>query len=189
MNRHMITSVRVFSVAALAALLVLLGGPAFCAETNEIIIHSGRVDITHGVGAQPIDQLDIAITFTNTESSELGKCHASDNPLRFGLVVGLQAGTCPGPAAAAPAVTIPKFTRIAPMSTFARFQGVTKENVNADALLRILPKPAGVCGLYHLALDALPLDLHLITANPVALSVTLADGSWGCVTVTTANFQ
>src|SRR5512136_577288 len=98
MNRHMITSVRVFSVAALAALLVLLGGPAFCAETNEIIIHSGRVDITHGVGAQPIDQLDIAITFTNTESSELGKCHASDNPLRFGLVVGLQAGSCPGTA-------------------------------------------------------------------------------------------
>ncbi len=189
MNRYRIASVRVFSVAALAALLILLGGPAYCIETNELIIHSGRVDVTHGVGAEPIDQLDIAITFTNTESSELGKCHASDNPVRFGLVLSLLEGACAAPTSAPVVVTIPNFTRTAPYSKFATFQGVTKEKANADALLRILPKPIGVCGLYNLKLDALPLDMSSITTSPVALSITLADGSTGCVTVTNANFQ
>ena len=189
MNRYMIASVQVFSVAALVSLLILSGGLAFCAETNEIIIHSGRVDITHGVGAEPIDQLDIAITFTNTEASEGGVCHPGDSPVGYGIVVSLQEGTCVAPTSTPVVLTIPKFTRISPYSKFAKFQGVTKEKVNVDALLRILPKPVGVCGLYNLKLDALPLDMSAITANPVALSITLGDGSSGCVTVSNAIFQ
>jgi hypothetical protein len=185
MNRHMIASVRTFSAVAFAAFLVLPGGPAFCAETGEIVIHSGRVDVNHGIGTEPIDQLDIAITFTNTESSEHGACHKTDNPVSHGLVVSLQEGAC-GTTLPPVVVTIPKFKPISPNSTFAKFEGITKENASADALLRTLPKPNGVCGLYNLTLDALPLDMSSITANPVALSITLADGSTGCVTVSNA---
>ena len=41
-----------------------------------------------------------------------------------------------------------------------------------DALLRVLPKPTGACARYNLTLDALPLDMSSITADPVALSGT-----------------
>ena len=54
---------------ALVAFLLLPYGRSMGAETGEIVIHTGSVDITHGVGGvEPIDQLDVSLTFTNTEA-------------------------------------------------------------------------------------------------------------------------
>jgi hypothetical protein len=181
MNSH--RAKRILVAGALAVLL-LPYGRSIAAETGEIVVHTGKVDITHGVGgAEPIDQLDISLTFTNTEASEHGVCHPSDNPITGGLRVALQEGAC-GTISTAARVRVPSFTRIAP--GFFRFEALNFLNVNIDALLRRLPTPKGTCGRFNLTLDALPLDLSSITANPVALSIQLPDGSTGCVTVTNA---
>jgi hypothetical protein len=181
MNSH---GVKRILVAGALAILLLPYGRSIAAETGEIIIHTGKVDITHGVGgAEPIDQLDISLTFTNTEASEHGVCHSSDSPISGGLRLAVQQGAC-GTMSTAARVRVPNFTRIAPR--FFKFEGVNFLNVNIDALLRRLPTPTGTCGRFNLTMDALPLDLSSITANPVALSIQLPDGSTGCVTVTNA---
>lgn len=169
---------------ALVAFLLLPYGRSMGAETGEIVIHTGSVDITHGVGGvEPIDQLDVSLTFTNTEASEGGVCHASDSPITGGLRLAVQQGAC-GTLSTPVKVRIPNFTRIAP--GFFKFEGLNAANVSIDALLRRLPKPAGTCSRFNLRIDALPLDLSSITTNPVALSIQLPDGSTGCVTITNA---
>lgn len=174
-------------VAGALAVLLLPYGRSMAAETGEVVIHTGRVDITHGVGGvEPIDQLDISLTFTNTEASEGGVCHPSDNPVTGGLRLAVQEGAC-GSLSAPTRLRIPKFIWIAP--GFFKFEGLNFLNVSIDALLRRLPKPTGTCGRFNLTMDALPLDLSSITANPVALSIQLPDGSTGCVTVTNATIE
>jgi len=177
---------RILVIGALAFLL-LPYGRSIAAETGEIIIHTGRVDITHGVGgSEPIDQLDVSLTFTNTEASEHGVCHRSDSPVTGGLRLAVQQGAC-GTTSTAARVRVPNFTRIAP--GFFKFEGFNFLNVNIDAVLRRLPTPTGTCSRFNLTMDALPLDLSSITTNPVALSIQLPDGSTGCVTVTNATFD
>src|SRR5512137_86509 len=111
MNTH---GVKQILVAGALAVLLLPYGRSIAAETGEIIIHTGRVDITHGVGGvEPIDQLDISLTFTNTEASESGVCHPSDNPVTGGLRLAVQEGAC-GTLSTPTSVRIPKFIWIAP---------------------------------------------------------------------------
>jgi hypothetical protein len=154
-------------------------------EGQEVTVHSGKVDIAHGVGAEPIDQVDLILTFSNTESREAHACEKlADNPVTKGIEVSLQEGYC-GTAAAATNIRIPGFKPTYPGSPLARFEGTTGGAV-VDGLLKTLPTPAGSCGMWNLTMDAIPVNLSRIYHNPVALSVLFPDGSRGCVTVTNA---
>ena len=179
--------VRISLTGAFAAALVCqVAGNAGAVEGQEVTVHSGKVDITHGVGAEPIDQVDIIMTFTNTERADGHVCEkATDDPVVHGLVVALQEGYC-GTSAPAAHVTIPSFKPTYKGSPLARFEGTTVERAVVDGLLRTLPTPAGTCGMWNLTLDAIPLNLSRINHNPLALSVRLPDGSRGCVNVTNA---
>ena len=67
--------VRISLTGAFAAALVCqVAGNAGAVEGQEVTVHSGKVDITHGVGAEPIDQVDIIMTFTNTETGRWPPC-------------------------------------------------------------------------------------------------------------------
>jgi hypothetical protein len=169
-----------------AALICQLAGQAGAVEGREITVHSGKIDLTHGVGAEPIDQVDIIMTFTNTEAADGHICEkATDDPVVHGLAVALQEGYC-GTGAPAAYITIPSFRPTYKGSPLARFEGRTVQRAVVDGLLRTLPTPARTCGMWSLTLDAVPLNLSRISHNPVALSVRLPDGSRGCVTVTNA---
>ncbi len=167
-----------------AALVCQVAGTAKAVEGRDVTVNSGKVDITHGVGAEPIDQVDLILTFSNTESSEAHACEKSaDNPLK-GLQVSLQEGYC-GTATPATTITVPGFKPTYPGSPLARFEGTLGSAV-VDGLLKTLPTPAGSCGMWNLTLDAIPVNLSRIYHNPVAVSVRLPDGSHGCVTVNNA---
>jgi hypothetical protein len=169
-----------------AALVCQVAGTAGAVEGREVTIHSGKVDITHGVGAEPIDQVDLVLTFTNTETAEGRVCEkVTDSPVTKGLQVMLQEGYC-GTTNPAAVLTIPAFKPLAPGSLFARFEGKTVQGAVVDGLLRTLPAPAGTCGMWNLTMDAVPVNLSRIYHNPVAVSVRLPDGSRGCVNVTNA---
>jgi hypothetical protein len=169
-----------------AALVCQVAGSAGAVEGQEVTVHSGKVDITHGVGAEPIDQVDLILTFTNTEAADGHVCEkVTDDPLTKGLEVSLQEGYC-GSAAPAANLTVPRFKPISPGSLFARYEGMTVQRAVVDALLRTLPAPARTCGMWNLTLDAVPVNLSRISHNPVAVTVKLPDGSKGCVTVTNA---
>ncbi|MGO9061482.1 MAG: hypothetical protein ACLQU2_29510 [Candidatus Binataceae bacterium] len=172
--------------AFVAALVCQVAGKAGAVEGQEVTVHSGKVDITHGVGAEPIDQVDIIMTFTNTEAADGHVCEkASDDPVVHGLVVALQEGYC-GTGTPAAHVTIASFRPTYKGSPLARFEGTTAEGAVVDGLLKTLPAPARTCGMWSLTLDAVPLNLSQISHNPIALSVRLPDGSKGCVNVTNA---
>jgi len=167
-----------------AALICQASGTTRALEGQEVTVHSGKVDITHGVGAEPIDQVDLILTFSNTESREAHACEKlTDNPLK-GLQVSLQEGYC-GTTAPAMSITVPGFKPTYPGSPLARFEGTLGSAV-VDGLLKTLLTPAGSCGMWNLTLDAVPVNLSRIYHNPVALSVRLPDGSRGCVTVANA---
>ncbi len=186
MKVGLVTVVRSIVVGAFVAALILqFAAGAGAVEGPEVTIHSGKVDITHGVGTEPIDQVDLVLTFSNTESSEGHVCEKlADNPVTHGLQVSLQQGYC-GTVSPATTVKIPAFKPTYPGSPLARFEGNTGGAV-VDATLATLPTPAGSCGVWSLTLDAVPLNLAQISHNPVAMSVRLADGSRGCVTVSNA---
>ena len=84
---------------AFAVVLICQGASlANAAEGQEVTVHSGKIDITHGVGTEPIDQVDIVMTFTNTETAEGGVCEAAtDSPITNGVIVTLQPGSCGSP--------------------------------------------------------------------------------------------
>ena len=161
--------VRISLTGAFAAALVCqVAGNAGAVEGQEVTVHSGKVDITHGVGAEPIDQVDVIMTFTNTEKADGHRCEkAIDDPVVHGLVVALQEGYC-GTGAPAAHVTIPSFKPTYKGSPLARFEGTTAERAVVDGLLRTLPTPAGTCGMWNLTLDAIPLNLSrsIITRSP-----------------------
>lgn len=166
---------------ALAAMLALFSAPltgAALAEGQDVTIHVSKVDIAHGNGAEPIDQLDVRAMLSTSEASEA--CEAADSP-QHGVVVSVQQGVC-GSSAPSAQVTVPSFQG-ARGNRVARFEGETPEGAVADARVQRLSSPRSACGLFNLKVDAAPLDLSAITTGPVALTVKLADGSNGCVTV------
>lgn len=175
-----VTSKPAFSLA-LAMLGAVLFAPhavrvAF-AEGQDVTIHVSKVDIAHGSGAEPIDQLDVRAIVSTSESAEARE--AADSP-QHGVVVSVQQGAC---GTSSPAqVTVPSFQG-ARGNKVAKFEGETPEGAVADARLQKLGSPKAACGLFNLKLDAAPIDLASITTGPVALSIQLADGSTGCVTV------
>jgi hypothetical protein len=120
--------VRISLTGAFAAALVCqVAGNAGAVEGQEVTVHSGKVDITHGVGAEPIDQVDIIMTFTNTERADGHVCEkATDDPVAHGLVVAVQEGYC-GTGVPAAHVTIPSFKPTYKGSPLARFEGTTLE--------------------------------------------------------------
>lgn len=174
------------AAAALAVgLMFQMGGQARAAEGGEVLIHAGKVDITHGVGVEPIDQMDVIVTFSNKESADREACeNTADNPVTHGMILKVQEGAC-GSGNPGAQVTVPSFRPIRGTSS-ARFEGVTVEGANVDALLRKLPTQTGTCGTWNLTLDAVPVNLSGVKMNPVAVSLTLPDGSRGCVTVNNA---
>lgn len=177
------------AAAALAVGLILpIQGQARAAEGGEVLIHAGKVDITHGQGTEPIDQMDVIVTFSNKESARGEACeNTADNPVTHGLVMKVAEGMC-GASGSGAKVTVPSFRPIKGTSS-ARFEGVTIEGANVDALLRKLPTQTGTCSTWNLTLDAVPVNLSAVTVNPVAVSVTLPDGSRGCVTVNNATID
>lgn len=186
MNRVLGRMFRNFVAGAFAAALVCQLASAARAEGRDLTVNSSRVDITHGVGAEPIDQVDVILTFSNTEASESHVCEkTADNPVAHGLDVSLQEGYC-GTLAPATHITVPYFKPIYPGSPSARFEGKSLQGAVVDGLLRTLPTPAASCGMWNLTLDAVPVNLSRIYHNPVAVTVQFADGSKGCVTINNA---
>ncbi len=176
------------AMAAIAAGLLLPFHAQARAEGGEAIIHASKVDITHGQGTEPIDQMDVIVTFSNKESVDHEACEkTADNPVTHGVVLKVQEGMC-GAAGSGAKVTIPSFTPI-PGTASAKYEGITVEGANVDALLRKLPTQTGTCSTWNLAVDAVPVNLSGVTVNPVAVSVRLPDGSSGCVTVSNATID
>lgn len=170
--------------AALGALMTVpLAGGVARAEGPDATVSLAKVDITHGVGAQPADQFDLTMNFNNREASENHRCDSTNDSPTLGFVVTLQDGAC-GTAATPAGVTIPKLTKIG--TNRYRFEGVTHEGVTVDATLTKLLTPAGSCGKWNLVLDGTPIDLAAIQTNPVATTIILRDGSRGCLSATAA---
>jgi len=82
-------------------------------------------------------------------------------------------------------MTIPFFHQV-PNSTLALFEGLTKEGATADAVLRTLKRLPGTCASYSLRVDAVRVNLAAVKRNPVAVTVTLPDGSSGCLAINNA---
>ena len=58
------------------------------------------VDMTHFVGREPIDQIDLTANFTNNELAEGKRCEPADNLLFHGVKVTVQQGFCGAKTAA-----------------------------------------------------------------------------------------
>lgn len=177
MKNGSITLKKPLAIAALGALLLVpLCSSTVRAGSTDLTITLSKLDVTHGVGTEPVDQVDLIANFKNTEASEGSKCDtSSDSPIN-GFVLGLQEGTC-GTIAPATTVTVPSLSKIG--KNKYKYEGVTIEGAVVDAILTVLGKSGRNCGQWHLVLDATPLDLASIQTNPVATSITLGDGSFG----------
>lgn len=176
------TFIKPLALAALGSLLLVpIGSGMVRAEGSDLTVTLSKLDIAHGVGAEPVDQVDLILNFNNSEASENAKCEsASDSPIH-GFVVGLQEGAC-GTTAGAATLTVPSLRKIG--RNKYKFEGVTQEGATVDAILTMLVAPAGSCGKWHLVLDATPVDLSSIRTNPVATTIALSDGSLGCLSAT-----
>jgi hypothetical protein len=179
MKSRVAKSSTLFATAALGAwLAVPLATGSARAEGHDASVNLSKLDINHGVGIEPVDQVDLIMNFNNRETSEGGQCDStSDSPV-LGFVVTLQEGAC-GTASPPAGVTIPALHKIGPGKY--RFEGVTREGVSVDATLTKLLTPAGSCGKWHLVLDGTPIDLAAIQNNPVATTIILHDASSGCL--------
>ena len=167
------------AIVALGALLLFpVGLGTAYAEGSDVTVSLSKLDVTHGVGTEPIDQVDLIANFNNTEASESGTCESSsDSPIN-GFVVSLREGAC-GTTAAAATLTVPSLRKIGKKRY--KFEGVTTEGATVDATLTVLGTTPGSCGRWHLVMDATPVDLSSIHVNPVATSIALSDGSFGCL--------
>jgi len=184
MKSRVAKSPKLLATAALGALLAVpLATGAARAEGRDASVNLSKLDITHGVGAQPVDQFDLIMNFNNKEASEGNKCDSSNDSPVLGFVVTLQEGAC-GTASAPAGVTIPALHKIG--TGKYRFEGVTREGVSVDATLTKLLTPAGSCGKWNLVLDGTPIDLAAIQTNPVATTIVLHDRSQGCLSATAA---
>jgi len=148
-------------------------------------VSNATVDMTHFVGREPIDQIDLTATFTNNELAEGKRCEPADNLLFHGVKVTVQQGFC-GAKTAKSNVTIPFFQPLGPKSALANFSGFSMEGASVDALLRTLKTPVGTCGSWSLRVDAINVNLAAVKRNPVAVTITLPDGSLGCLGLSNA---
>jgi hypothetical protein len=148
------------------------------AQAGDVVVHAATIDLTHFPGTEPVDQIDMTTTFTNNELKELGHCEPADSLIVHGVKVGIQQGLCGSPTRITN-LTIPFFKPLSP--TLAVFNGATK-----DAVLRTLPRLPGTCGSYFVRIDAVPVNLAAVRRNPVAVTVTLPDGSSGCLAINDA---
>jgi len=152
---------------------------------GDVVVHTTTIDITHLTGTEPIDQIDMTASFTNNEFKELRHCEAADSLIAHGVKVGIKQGLC-GSATRITNITIPFFRRFSPTSSLAAFEGLTVQKATADAVLRTLPRLPGTCGSYSLRVDAINVNLATVKRNPVAVTVTLPDGSSGCLAINNA---
>ena len=174
----------VFSTGISIALLVVgfSTGKAM-AQAGDVVVHATTVDVTHFPGTEPVDQIDMTATFTNNELAELKHCEAADSLILHGVKVSVQQGLCTSTSRISN-MTIPFFRPLSP--TLAAFEGLTDEGATADALLRTLKKLPGTCGTYSVRVDAINVNLAVVRRNPVAVTVTLPDGSSGCLAINNA---
>ena len=176
----------ILSVCSAGLLLVVASATGKAvAQAGDIVIHNATVDVTHFTGTEPVDQIDMTATFTNNELKELRRCEPADEPILHGVKVGVQQGLC-GSATRINNVTIPSFHPLSPTSNLAVFEGVTVQKATADAVLRTLKRLPGTCGSYSLRIDAIDVNLASVKRNPVAVTVTMPDGSSGCLAINTA---
>ena len=147
------------------------------------MVHATTVDITHFAGTEPVDQIDMTATFTNNELAEGKRCEPTDSLIVHGVRVTVQQGLCSAPTRKSN-MTVPFFHQVSP--TLAIFEGLTNEGATADAVLHTLKRLPGTCGSYSLRLDAVNVNLAAIRRNPVAVTVTLPDGSSGCLSINNA---
>jgi hypothetical protein len=153
------------------------------AQAGDVVVHTTTVDITHFTGTEPVDQIDMTATFTNNEFVEVRRCEAADSLILHGVKVSVKQGLCANTSRMSN-MTIPFFRPLGP--TLADFQGLTNEGATADAVLRTLTRLPGTCGSYSLRVDALNVNLAAVKRNPVAVTITLPDGSSGCLAINNA---
>jgi hypothetical protein len=153
------------------------------AQAGDVVVHAATVDLTHLTGTEPVDQIDMTTTFTNNEFKELRKCEAADSLILHGVKVGIQQGLCAS-ATHITNMTIPFFHPVS--STLAFFEGLTIQKATADAVLHTLTRLPGTCGSYSVRIDAIDVNLATVKRNPVAVTVTLPDGSSGCLAINNA---
>jgi len=155
------------------------------AQAGDVVVHAATVDLTHLGGTEPVDQIDMTANFTNNEFKELRHCEPAESLIQKGVQVGIQQGLC-GSATRINKITIPFFHPFAPGSNLAAYEGLTAEKATADAVLRTLRRIPGTCGSYSLRVDAINVNLASVKTNPVAVTVTLPDGSSGCLAINNA---
>jgi hypothetical protein len=155
------------------------------AQAGDVVVHAATVDLKHIVGAEPIDQIDMTANFTNNEYAELKHCEAADSLIVHGVKVTVQQGLCSS-ASRKTNITIPFFNPLSPTSTLAAFEGTTVEGATADAVLHTLTRIPNTCGSYSVRVDAVNVNLSTVRRNPVAVTVTLPDGSSGCLSINNA---
>ena len=176
----------VFSAWIGVALLMLgFGTRKSMAQKGDVVVHTATVDLTHLTGTEPVDQIDITTTFTNNEFAELRHCEAADSLILHGVKVTVQHGLC-STTAPKSNMTIPFFRPLFPGSSVAAFEGLTDEGATADAVVRTLTRLPGTCASYALRVDAVNVNLSAVKRNPVAVTVTLPDGSSGCLAINNA---
>ena len=172
------------SWTSLALLVVGFASGKAMAQAGDVVVHATTVDITHFTGTEPVDQIDMTATFTNNELRETGRCENNTDSLIFhGVKVTVQPGLC-GTTARRSNMTIPFFRPLSP--TLATFEGLTDEGATADAILHTLTRLQGTCGSYSVRVDAVNVNLAAVRRNPVAVTVTLPDGSSGCLSINNA---
>ena len=164
-------------------LMVSLATGKAMAQAGDVVVHAATVDLTHFAGTEPVDQIDMTATFTNNELAELRHCEAADSMVFHGVKVAVQQGLC-GATTRKSNMTVPFFRPLS--STLAQFDGFTYEGATADAVLQTLRRLPGTCGSYSLRVDAVNVNLAAVRRNPVAVTITLPDGSSGCLAINNA---
>ena len=81
-------------------------------------------------------------------------------------------------------MTIPFFHKVS--LTLGLFDGAISGGGFADATLHKLTRLPGTCGSYNVRVDAVNVNLAAVRRNPVAVTVTLPDGSSGCLAINNA---
>ena len=181
MNR---LSISLVWISVILLSLCFATGKAF-AQAGDVVVHAATVDLTHMTGTEPVDQIDMTATFTNNELAELKQCEPADSLIDNGVKVTIQQGLCAA-TTRKNNITIPFFHPLSPTSTLASFEGLTIEKATADAVLHTLKKIPGTCGSYSVRIDAVNVNLATVKRNPVAVTVTLPDGSSGCLSINNA---
>jgi hypothetical protein len=171
-----------FWIGTIVLIVGFTAGQAM-AQAGDVVVHTSTVDITHFTGKEPVDQIDMTATFTNNEFAELKHCEAADSLILHGVKASVQQGLCTSKTNISN-MTIPFFRPLSP--TLAAFEGLTDEGATADAVLRTLKRLPGTCGSYSVRVDAINVNLAAVKRNPVAVTVTLPDGSSGCLAINNA---